>query len=65
MNTVKGVKKKSKKLRKQIRPFEDSMASSGEFEAKQFSARHLDDGIYNADYLRKADIKDIIKGFQA
>ena len=52
-------------MRKQIRPFEDSMASSGEFEAKQFSARHLDDGIYNADYLRKADIKDIIKGFQA
>ena len=42
------------------------MASSGEFDStKQLSARYQDDGIYNAEYLRKADIKDVIKGFKA
>ena len=65
INTVKGVQKKNTKLRKQVRPVENSMASSGEFEQKQFSARVLDDGIYNGDFIRKSDIKDIIKGFRA
>ena len=66
MNTIKGVKRKNSKLKKQIRPFDGSMVdSSADFDSKNFSTRVYDDGLYNADFLRQADIKDVIKGFQA
>ena len=41
------------------------MSSDGFDTAKQFATQYVDEGIYNADSFRKADVKDVIRGFQS